>query len=408
MPEFEKIEEYKKARKEIYELVKNVPELTNKQLDKQFSQLKGLQVPVTERKWKMEAIVRLLQHKYYTDHGLEIPEVIKHNFDIFFKSSVPKNKPRKTPKKKTVVERGVLNDERVRLLRLITNKCTELIPNGNSKFHPQYKYGTVKSGKSVVMFIEKKLRKIIVFMGGERERRNHPKLEISIGIDDESIKPAIQEFIRKHLSKYSHRRDKRWQKCEEVLDTIVKAFKNNLENFNDYHAHPTGRYTTFKRGRLVLVFITQDRAKGEIAFHPGGERENNPDITTTIKVYKVNDPSEIEKIVKEFINTHYTEYMKEKDKSKSSHNKEMKKILDICKKAIDHDEIFHHPKDFFGLIKNAGRPIAMIKRSKNKGCYDIVAWVKKQKNNPSVTVNLSDQETEIQKKVANLIDKYIK
>lgn len=403
----EEQETYIKARKEIYDIVKDIPSLTNKQLDEHFSTLHGSNIPNSNREWKIEAVVRMLQNKYYSDRDIPLPEKVKNNFDSFFKSVVPKKKKRKTPKKESVVNRPILNDERARVLHLVANLCAEIVPNGSSSFHPTSKYGSVKSGKTVVMFIEKKLRKIVVFMGGERDRRNHPKLNIFIGVDDEDIKPALNGFIHKHLSNFSHCRDKRWKKCEYVLEEVTKSFKKNLNDFNDFHAHPTGRYTTFKKGRLVLVFITQDRAKGEVAFHPGGERESNPNTTTTIKVSEVKNDSEIESAVVGFINTHYAKYMKEKDKNKASHKKEMQKILDICKHAVICDEVFHHPDDFFGLIKNIGRPIVMIKRSKKKEHYDIIAWVKKQKGNPSITIKISDPEEEIKKAVEVLVDKYI-
>jgi len=400
---------YKEARKKIYDLVKDVPALTNKQLDDQYNSLMGKEISDADvdRDWKIQAIVRLLQHKYYKDNSITIPPVIQKNFESFFEKSAPKVKKRRTPKKKTDIDRKVLNEERVRLLHTVTNACAEIIHNGNVTFHPNNKYGTVKSGKSVVMFIERKLRKIIAFMGGERDRKNHPKLEISIGIDDDKIKPALVKFIGKNLEDFSNIRDKRWEKCELILEEVIKAFKKNLKDFNDFHSHPTGRYTTFKRGRLVLVFITQDRAKGEIAFHPGGERENDPDVTTTIKVSQIKKPSEVEGIVKEFIDTHYTSYMEAKNENNSIYKKEMKHILDICKKAVSYDKVLHHPKDFFGLVKNKERPIVMVKRSKKDGHYDVVAWVKKQKDNPSVTVKIDDSEDVIIKSITDLVKKHL-
>jgi len=398
---------YKTAKREIFDRVKDIPSLTTKQLNTELVSLMNREVPNVDREWKVQAVVRLLQHKYYKDHKIEIPSVIQENFDSFFKNDAPTSKKRKAPKKKDVIDRRVLDAERIRLLHSITLTCSKIVPDGSITLHPNNKYGTVKSGKNVVMFIERKLRKIIAFMGGERERKNRPKLDISIGVDDTKIKSALVEFINKHLKDFSNIRDKRWKKCEFVLKETIKAFKENLEGFSSVHAHPTGRYTTFKKGRLVLVFITQDRAKGEVSFHPGGEREVNPDLTTTIDVLKIKEPSSVESYVKKFINTHFTNYMNAKDINTSNNRKEMRCIIDICKKAVTYDETFHHPKDFFGLIKNKKRPILMIKRSGKEGCYDVVAWVKKQKNNPSITIKVGNSEKSIIKKVSELVSKYL-
>ena len=394
---------YKTAKREIFDRVKDIPSLTTKQLNTELLSLMKREVPDVDREWKVQAVVRLLQHKYYKDHKIKIPEVIQENFDSFFEEETLVSKKRKSPKKKDVIDRKVLDKERIRLLHSITHICSKIVPDGSITLHPNNKYGTVKSGKNVVMFIERKLRKVIAFMGGERGRKNRPKLDISIGVSDAKIKSALTEFIDKHFKDFSNIRDKRWKKCEFVLAETIKSFKKNLEGFNAVHAHPTGRYTTFKKGRLVLVFITQDRAKGEVSFHPGGEREVNLDLTTTIDVLKIKETSFVDSFVKGFIDTHFTDYMNAKDKNISNNKREMNQIINICKKAVTCDETFHHPKNFFGLIKNKKRPVLMVKRSKEVNCYDIVAWVKKQKNNPSITVKISSSEDSIIKKISNLV-----
>jgi len=398
---------YKTAKREIFDRVKNIPSLTTKQLNVELLSLMKREVPDVDREWKVQAVVRLLQHKYYKDHKIKIPDVIQENFDSFFEEEAPINKKRKTQKKRDVIDRKVLDKERIRLLHSITHTCSKIVPDGSVTLHPNNKYGTVKSGKNVVMFIERKLRKIIVFMGGERGRKNRPKLDISIGVSDAKIKSALTVFIDKHFKDFSNIRDKRWEKCEFVLEETIKSFEKNLEGFNSVHAHPTGRYTTFKKGRLVLVFITQDRSKGEVSFHPGGEREVNSDLTTTIDVLKIKKPSSIDNFVKEFIDTHFAKYMNDKSESISNYRKEMEKIMDICKKAVICDETFLHPKNFFGLIKNKKRPILMIKCNKKDNCYDIVAWVNKQKNNPSVTVKVGSSEKTIIKKVSDLVNEHL-
>ena len=398
---------YKTAKREIFNQVKNIPSLTTKQLDVELASLTSRNIPNANRQWKIQAVVRLLQHKYYKENKLEIPSVIQENFDSFFEEKVPKNKKRKTPIQNNIIDRKILNKERIRLLHMITNFCSEIVPNGNVTFHPDNKYGTVKSGKRVIMFVERKLRKIIAFMGGERGRSNRPKLEISIGVNDEDTKRALTEFVNKNLKNFINIRNKRWERCEFVLQEVVKSFESELKNFDSIHSHPTGRYTTFKQGRLVLVFITQDRAKGEVSFHPGGEREVNPNLTTTIKVSKIKKTSSIKKVVKEFIKTHFIIYMNSKNKNFSTHKEEMSYILSICKESVNCDEIFHHPNNFFGLIKNQKRPILMIKRSKRKGFYDIVAWVKKQKNNPSITIKIDNSKKSIIKKISNLVKEHL-
>jgi len=290
---------------------------------------------------------------------------------------------------------------------LIANTCASLVQHGSTTFHPENKYATVKSGKSVVMFVERKLRKVIVFMGGERERSRNPKLNIKIGIEDKDIEPMLKEFVKKNIDDFMHRRDKRWAKCEYVLKETVKHFKIMLKDYNDLHSHPSGRYTTFKRGRLVLVFITQDRAKGEVAFHPGGERENNLELTTTIKAENVNNSVDVKKKVEEFLSSHYQKYMDSRNSDLQRHKEELRKMLNLCSSVVSHDVVFQHPKDFFGLIKNGERPLLMIKRNGGEGCYSIVAWVKKQKDNPAVEVSILESDSDITSKTKDLVKTHL-
>jgi hypothetical protein len=397
----------KEAKKEIYQLVKDIPSLMNKQLDESYKELAGKYEVDAKREWKVQAVIRLLQHKYYEEHNIEIPEIVQENFNEFFSQPIPKKQKRKTAKKKEIVDRKILNEERNRLLETVAQVCREIVPDGSITIHPQFKYATIKSGKRVVMFIERKLRKIIAFMGGERGRKNHPKLDISIGIEDNKIKPALVKFIGKNLEDFSNIRDKRWEKCKSVLSQTIKCFEDKLKDFDSFHSHPTGRYSTFKKGRDVLVFITQDRAKGEVAFHPGGERENNPKLTTTIKVSQVQNISDVEDYIDKFLSTHYASYMNKKNESLSNKKLEMKKALEICKEAIKHDEIFHHPKNFFGLVKYKEKPIVMVKRNKKSGMYDVVAWVKKQKNNPHVVIDINGPEKELIKSISSLVENHI-
>jgi hypothetical protein len=232
-------------------------------------------------------------------------------------------------------------------------------------------------------------------------------LNIKVGIEDEKVEPLLKDFVKKNIDNFMHRRDKRWAKCEYVLAEVVKHFKALLDGYNDIHSHPSGRYTTFKNGRLVLVFITQDRAKGEVAFHPGGERENNPDLTTTIKVNDVENSVDVKNYVKEFLDTHYSKYTDSRDSNLQKRKKEMKKMLDLCSSVVVHDVVFQHPKDFFGLIKNGDRPLIMIKRNGEEGCYSIVAWVKKQKDNPAVEVSVSDSDDDITSKTKSLVKDHL-
>ena len=395
------------ASKEVFHLTKGVPELTDLQLKKKYEELRNEDAPDASREWYLEAVVRLIQHQYYKDHNISVPVNIDENFKKFFKKKISLTKKRKTPRKKDAIDRATLDGERIKVLHLIANICASSVSNGSTTFHPQNKYATVKSGKSVVMFIEKKLRNILVYMGGERERTKNPKLTIKIGTEENDIEIMLKQFVKNHIDNFMHRRDKRWSKCEYVLKEVVKHFKTELQEYNDLHSHPSGRYTTFKRGRLVLVFITQDRAKGEVAFHPGGERENNSEFTTTIKANDVQNSVDVKNKVTEFLSTHYVTYMNSRNLNLQKHKEELQKMLSLCSKVVTHDVVFQHPKDFFGLIKNGERPLLMIKRNGAEGCYSIVAWVKKQKHNPAIEVNVTDSEDDIATKTRSLVKEHL-
>jgi len=393
----------------IFELTRIAPELTDVQLKEKYVELRGhkKELPDANREWFLEAVIRLIQHQYYLDNKIEVPEVIQKNFKEFFKKKIPGKNKRKTPRKKGAIDRSTLDAERIRVLHLIANICASSVPHGSTTFHPQNKYATVKNGKSVVMFIERKLHKIIAFMGGERDRSKNPKLNIKIGIEDVDIEASLKEFVKQNINDFMHRRDKRWSQCEYVLKETIKHFKAELKGYNDLHSHPSGRYTTFKNGRLVLVFITQDRAKGEIAFHPGGERKNNPALTTIIKVKDVNNSVDVKNKVVDFLASHYKNYIEERSIDLKRNKKELEKILGLCSGVVSHDAVFQHPKDFFGLIKNGDRPLLMIKRNRTEGCYSIVAWVKKQKDNPTVEVSISESDDDITSKTKNLVKTHL-
>jgi len=258
-----------------------------------------------------------------------------------------------------------------------------------------------------VMFIEKKLRKIIVHMGGERDRKESPKVNIFVGTEKDEIEAELKTLISKHIDDYMDRRDKRWEKCEHVLAKLIAEFQAKIPECESVHAHPSGRYTTFKKGRLVLVFITQDRAKGEIAFHPGGEREGKPEITTTIKVKSIKNDSDVANTVDKFLQTTYANYMSQRNKNAKMQKEEMKKLLDLCLEAIPGNQTFQHPKNFFGLVKQDKRTLLMIKRTKKDKEYQVVAWVKKQKNNPSVKVSIAWEEDLIKEAVTNHYRKHL-
>jgi hypothetical protein len=395
------------ASKEIFEMTKSIPSLTDLQLEDKYRSLTEQDPPKTNREWLLEAVIRLIQNKYYLERNMSVPPKINRKFKEFFEHEPPLKKKRKTPPDRKRTDREALNKERTRVLRLISDFCSDLVEDGNITIHPETKYATVKSGKSVVMFVEKKLRKIIVFMGGERNRNENPQLIIKIGTSDEDIKSKVKEFVEKHVDNYLNKRDRRWSKCKYVIGEVIKHFKSILKEHDKVHAHPSGRYTTFKKGRRVLVFITQDRAKGEVAFHPGGERESDPDLTTVIDVNEIKNSVDVKRIVENFIDTHYKKYMQNKEKEKNRQKDNLKKIIKICCCVIPHDSVFQHPNDLFGLIKKEGKPLIMIKRGKNEGDYQLVAWVKKQKNNPYVEVNINDGPESIQQKTTDLIEKHL-
>jgi len=397
-----------KAKEAIFELAKDVPNLTDIQLNEKYSSLTGKQPPETTKEWIRKAVIRLIQRKYYTDNGIEVPVEVIENDKKFFDSETPNKNKKKTPKYKRAIDRKKLNQERINLLRNTTLFASSLVPDPGVKFHPQNKYATVKSGKSVVMYIEKKLRKIIVHMGGERDRKTSPKINVFVGTEEAEMKEVVTKFVSENINNYMDRRDKRWEKCKDILAKIIDQFKNKIEECKEVHAHPSGRYTTFKDGRLVLVFITQDRSKGEISFHPGGERDGKPEITTTVKVKDIKNDSDISAIVDKFLATKYAKYIEKKTSSVKRNKTEMKKMLEICSSSIPSDHIFQHPRDFFGLVKNGDRTLLMIKRVKRKaGEYSIVAWVKKQKNNPSIKVNISWEESEIKEAVSTLYNAHL-
>lgn len=398
---------YVKAKKEIFQQTKDIPSLTDLQLKQKYKELKDEDAPKSSREWLLEAVVRLIQNQYYIDNDLEIPKTVEKNFNDFFKQKVPKKKKNKTPRKKNSIDRETLNRERIRILELVANLCAEIVPNGNITFHPERKYATIKSDKSVVMFIEKKLRKVIAFMGGERGRSENPRLDIKIGIEDSEIKPLLETFIEKHLENFMHKRDKRWSQCEYVLEETIKHFKDMLDGYTKIHSHPSGRYTTFKKNRMVLIYITQDRAKGEIAFHPGGERENDPNLTTIIKVNEINNSVDVRNIVKEFLNTHYKNYIETKESGNKRRKEGMKRIMDVCSNVVKNDKLFHHPRNLFAIIKNEDRPIIMIKTNSENDTYKITAWIKKQKNNPEIEVSIEDNDEEIMEKTKKLIEEHM-
>jgi predicted metal-dependent hydrolase len=398
---------FSEARKEIFDQTKDIPTLTNLQLQERFSYLTGNPPPSTTRDWMIEAVVRLIQSQYYKEKGIEIPITVKENNDRFFAINAPDPNKKKTPKSKRAINRETLNKDRIRLLHSAAKTCAKYIPDSSIKFHPENKYATVKSGKSVVMYIERKLRKIIVHMGGERDRKASPKINIFVSTEKEEFEKDLREFISDHLENYIDRRNKRWAKCEDVLAKLVDEFRNKISECNEVHAHPSGRYTTFKKGRLVLVFITQDRAKGEIAFHPGGEREGRPEITTVLKMKNIKKDEDIYNAVDNFLKTIYADYMSKRNKNVKQNKEEMAKLLVICSGAIPSNKTFQHPKDFFGLVKQDERTLLMIKRTKNVGEYEIVAWVKKQKNNPSTKISISWTKESIQEAIKDLYRRHL-
>ena len=74
------------ASKEIFQLTKGVKTLTDIQLKKRFKELSNKEkAPDANREWYLEAVVRLIQHQYYIEHDLDIPEIIDQNFIDFFK-----------------------------------------------------------------------------------------------------------------------------------------------------------------------------------------------------------------------------------------------------------------------------------------------------------------------------------
>ena len=89
------------------------------------------------------------------------------------------------------------------------------------------------------------------------------------------------------------------------------------------------------------------------------------------------------------------------------HKEELEKMLGLCSGVVSHDAVFQHPKDFFGLIKNGDRPLLMIKRNGTEGCYSIVAWVKKQKDNPTVEVSISESDDDITSKTKDLVKTHL-
>jgi len=397
-----------KIKKEIFQLTKDIPHLTNIQLNQQYSSLTGDNPPDTTRMWIIEAVIRLIQSKHYENNGLGVPDVIENNNKKFFSNPIPEHKKRRVPKKRKDIDRVTLDKERKKLLDWVSEECMKIAKADETKCHPKNKYSTVKLDGSVIMFIERKLRKIVVHMGGERDRKESPKISLPIGRDHEEITKQLELFIDIHLKDYTNRKDQRLDKCKDTLQKLTYLFEERLPDSDKTHSHPSGRYTTLKKGRLVLVFISQDRAKGEISFHPGGERENNKDFITTIKVDKISNISDLIDSVDKFLASKYLKYQKIKSKEKDDSTREMSRLLRVCSSSLSGDEVFHHPKNFFGLVKLEGRTLLMVKKSSEESnSYDISAWIRKQKNNPIITVLSSQTDQEISINVKDHYNKHL-
>lgn len=388
-------------KKNIYEIAKNIPKLNVSQLKKRYKELTKKRSLSSQKEWLVEAIVRIIQIKEYEKNNIEIPKNIQKNNEKFFKKEIvqiPKDKKQ---------NRKDINKKRNKKLMFVVNFCSSLIENSVIKYHPQKKYATIKKDKSVVVFIEKKLKKIIVNMGGERDKKNSPKINILIDDSKKEIKNKIKNLIKNNIEDYVNRRNKRWENCEKVLGLLIESLKESIEIPTRVHSHPSGRYVTFKSKKNVLIYIYQDRSKGEIYFHPGGEREKNEKLTITIKAKNINNKKELNSIVNNFLKKEFKQYQETKNKIKNKFNENLSRLLNIGLKSLDADEVSKHPKGFFGFIKKNKKTIAMIKKTKNIDFFDVFAWIKKQKNNPVINISIHQSEEEVSKIIKNHISQYL-
>jgi hypothetical protein len=92
------MERNKKQFDELFDLIKDLPTLTNEQLQERYQEVSGQPAPQTTRLWLITAISYKIQAKYYEDRGLEVPEKAMKQCKRFFAEPIPEKSEEKERK----------------------------------------------------------------------------------------------------------------------------------------------------------------------------------------------------------------------------------------------------------------------------------------------------------------------
>ena len=151
-------------------------------------------------KWLQQAVIRKIQNKYYSDRGIEVPEKIRKNDDVFFSSKPPsrdaeKEKPAKKEKS------AVSSEEKEQVKKIVNSEVDGLLL-------------VWKEGASTDIIAKRK--------------KEHEKLQLQFIYDAGNkgiIAKDLYVKVEKHLTDKSH-----WEKNKPVnhLKYIIKTFSSYI------------------------------------------------------------------------------------------------------------------------------------------------------------------------------------